>query len=311
MDELRREGLVSVIIPTIGRQPRLPPLIDALVSGTRRPIEVIVSHSGHPQLTLDRSDVLVLHHASRLLASAARNCGADRASGDYLFFLDDDNELAAGAVDVLARVLDDDAAVTEVGPAMFYAGDRGRVYSLGVTHGRFWNNTTWHAVPPRGGSRLVASDALPNAFMVRRRQFTGVGGFDEVAFPMDFEESDLAFRLRRRYGGRVVCSLDATVWHDAPLAMRSRLAPKSRARCFYSARNRPIFIARHCGWLPWIAYLAVGQWVAFGSKLVGIHQPEARRVGSRRVLTVVYARGMVAGAFRSVLELHRDPGVRP
>ncbi|MHB8395116.1 MAG: glycosyltransferase family 2 protein [Candidatus Dormibacteria bacterium] len=305
MSNLAGGGLVSVVIPTIRTQPLLPAVLDGLLLSTRRQVEVIVSHSGRTPPQLARSDIVLLREERLLPASAARNRGAEVASGDYLFFLDDDNEVAEGAVDVLAEVLDGEENVIEVGPAMYYAADRDRVYCLGVTHGRLWNTTRWALAVPTGGSRLVASEALPNAFMVRRAQFEGIGGFDEASFPMDFEESDLAFRLRRQYGGRVVCSLDTRVWHHAPLSVRSRLAPKSVQRCFYSARNRPIFIARHRGWLPWALYILAGQWAALGSKLLGIGQTDTRRLGPRWRLAIVYVRGMGVGMIQSVRELRR------
>ena len=282
----------------------LPRLVDVLVSTTCRPIEVLICHSGPGAVTVRRPHVTVLHQEPLALASASRNFGARFAAGHYLFFMDDDNFASPGLVDILAAVLDDDETVVEVGPAMYYADDPNRVYCFGVKHAALSSRTVWVRTVPADGSRLIPSDALPNAFMVRREQFDAVGRFDEVNFPMDFEESDLALRLRRAFRGRVVCSLDAQVWHKTSLSGVTRLVPKSPERSYYSARNRPIFVAQHSGWLPWAVYVIAGQWVACGARMFAIVRAGQLGPASRCTLAWGYARGMVVGlarSFRAVL----------
>ena len=70
----------SVIIPAYGHCPHLPTVLRALLEGSVRPIEIIVSHSGPDDPTADiaaiSDTVSVLHHADRLLGGAARNRGA-------------------------------------------------------------------------------------------------------------------------------------------------------------------------------------------------------------------------------------------
>jgi len=294
---------VSVVIPTIGQQPLLPNLIADLKVGTHSDIEIIVSHSGNQDPPALDDDVFVVHQESPLLASAARNRGARRARGKYLFFIDDDNDVESGTVDVLASLLDKIPELVEVGPSMFYASDRNRVYCLGASHRGTLGMTRLFVVPPTDGSREIVSDALPNAFMVRRRDFELIGGFDEVTFPMEFEESDLAFRLRQRQGGYLACTLDAKVWHHAPTSTRQKLAAKSVARSYYSARNRPIFVARHLGILRWIEYLAVGQFLAAASRFWGIFRGSNGTGHSRFVVCISYVSGMVFGIFLSIREI--------
>lgn len=288
---------VSVVIPSIGKNPDiLSRLVRDLVRPNSFVTEVIVSCSGERSVPEFGSGVTVLSSQVPLLASEARNRGARIARGEFIFFIDDDNEIERDTVETLYRLLESNQSLVEVGPSMFYGTERERVFCLGVSHrGRFSRTRTILDPQVTDGERVIESEALPNAFMVRRKQFEAIGGFDEKAFPMDFEESDLAFRLRERFGGRLVCSLDTKVWHFTPVSVRQQLAAKSLKRAYYSARNRPIFIARHLGFGPLLSYLFLGQFVAVASRAVGIFLAENHADASRPELFWAYLKGTVDG----------------
>lgn len=84
----------SVIIPAYGHCPHLPGLLTALLDGTHRPGEIIISHSGPDDPTEEIAalcpTVTVLHHSHRLLGGAARNRAAVTAKGEWLAFIDAD-----------------------------------------------------------------------------------------------------------------------------------------------------------------------------------------------------------------------------
>jgi len=294
---------VSIIIPSIGKQPLLAGLVEGLMGGTKTSIEIIISHSGDSAPSELDLNIVTVHQDSPLLASAARNRGAEVASGRYLFFIDDDNDVDPGVVDVLASLLDGDSAMTEVGPSMFYGSARNVVFSMGVSHRGWLGRTRTIKDWPANGAREIISEALPNAFMVRRSQFEAIGGFDEVSFPMDFEESDLAFRLRREHGGYLACTVDAKIWHHTPISIKQQLAAKSVARSYYSARNRPIFIARHLEVWRWLEYIAIGQFLAALSRCWGILFGENRSGHSRARVILAYVAGMLTGVLLSLREI--------
>jgi len=300
---------VSVVIPSIGPQILLDQLVRTIISGTKSRVEIIVSHSG-PSIPVVDAVVKVIHSDQPLLASAARNRGAAGASGRYLLFLDDDNEVERGLVDGLKQCLDREAGIAVLGPSMYYAADRERPYCFGVLHGTGLGRTQFlvSAELARGG--LVWSDALPNAFMMRRDAFIQCGGFDERAFPMVFEESDLQYRLRRHTGGGVACYMGVRIWHHTPLGTRARLVPKTAARFYLLARNRPIFVARHLGVGRWVAYMVVGQFLFCAVRLGGVITNRTLPGVVRNQLVSEYLRGMVAGVLVSFVEVLGGPRQR-
>ena len=295
---------VSVVIPSIGRQVLLDQLLETIITGTESPAEIIVSHSG-PSIPVVCSLVRVVHSDEPLLASAARNRGAAQATGRYLLFVDDDNEVEPGFVDGLKQCLDRSADIAVLGPSMYYAGARDRPYCFGVMHGNGLGRTRFIVSKERARGGLVWSDALPNVFMMRRDAFVQCGGFDEHAFPMVFEESDLEYRVCRYIGGGVACYMGVRVWHHTPLRTRARLIPKTPTRFYLLARNRPIFVARHLGVAPWVAYMAVGQFLVCAVRLGGILTDRSAPPGARRRLATEYVRGMAAGVVMSLVEVFR------
>lgn len=92
--------LVSAIIPAYGRPRRTQRAVDSVAGQTYRPLELIVVDDGSsPPLaaglelvgeTLER--VRVIRHERNRGANVARKTGIEAASGDYLAFLDSDDE---------------------------------------------------------------------------------------------------------------------------------------------------------------------------------------------------------------------------
>ena len=85
---------ISVIIPTCDRQDFLQEAIDSVKAQTLSVHEIIVVNNGNTPIEKDSP----LHTQAKILelppysgASMARNTGALQATGDYLAFLDDDD----------------------------------------------------------------------------------------------------------------------------------------------------------------------------------------------------------------------------
>lgn len=100
---------VTVLIPTVDRYPYLEKLLANLQRQTVRPLEILVvdqTSAGRRRKDLAASfpDLpLRVFHLDRAGQCSSRNTGLDAARGDYVLFLDDDDEVAP---DLIARHLE-------------------------------------------------------------------------------------------------------------------------------------------------------------------------------------------------------------
>lgn len=114
---------VSVILPTCDRGSLLPRSLQSALNdeppvGVQREILVIDSNRcerplpDHPHLRpwLEHPDVRVVPAQGALNAAAARNVGLDAATGKWITFLDDDDEVLPGRLAAQLALADDDSA---------------------------------------------------------------------------------------------------------------------------------------------------------------------------------------------------------
>lgn len=300
---------VAVVIPSIGKSPHLVKLVRQLrhQDGVRTNVVVCMSGTQPPSSLAGQG--LVRYSKRRELVSVARNEGANIARGDFICFVDDDNEVPAGMVKELASLLMGSPDVVLAGPAMYYFTDHGRPFCLGASYGRGWGRTQLYLGRRAPEGSLVDCDSMPNIFMVRRRDFERVGGFDTQDFPMDMEEADLAYRLRRTLGGRIVCDMRTYAYHDASLGLVPSLAPRGWERCYFTGRNRPVFVGKYFGIGPLLRYLVT--WhvpltaIKAGAILGSGGSSWSERLGS----ACAFVAGSVVGPILGVVRVVRRGGI--
>jgi len=103
--------LISVVIPVHGVEEYLDRCLDSVLADQSAPVEVIAVDDASP----DRSgDILAARRDPRLRVlttpapggpGPARDLGAKEATGEYIWFVDGDDELAAGALAAVAEAL--------------------------------------------------------------------------------------------------------------------------------------------------------------------------------------------------------------
>lgn len=297
---------VAVIIPLYGKVPRdLPDLVWDLQNEMVG--EIIIGASAVADVPpLD--GVTIIRAERRLTPSSAKNRAGYHATHRYLLFLDADNLVGQGAIGTMLDVLENGDAVIAAA-ATYYQEDRSRVAFYGANH-RHWTGWTrfLRSAPGQLGSEAhrstaVSIDVAANAYMMRRSDFIALGGFDEVAFPSHYEESDLSYRARNRSDKEVVCCLEARVYNDMPLNASERLGAKDSLRAYYNARSRAVFTARHLGTRAWWTYILVGQF-AFGGLYIWSEMRGHGSPAGRLRSSLAYTQGMVDGLFLSCHELN-------
>ncbi|MFL6727079.1 MAG: glycosyltransferase [Sphingomicrobium sp.] len=201
---------VSILVPTRDR----PELLDACMRGVERTsypgeVELVLIDNG----TKDAAALRIIDQAAsgrgaKVLRddgpfnfSRLNNAGARTAAGEFLCFLNNDVEPLDEhwLMNMISYARDE--GVGAVGAMLLYPS--GRIQHAGVAIGvggaaghiqkgvdpadtRF---RTWHQVTRRVSAVTAA------AMAVRKEAFFNVGGFDEAAFPVAFNDIDLCLRL--------------------------------------------------------------------------------------------------------------------
>jgi glycosyltransferase involved in cell wall biosynthesis len=186
---------VSVVIPTWNRAQLVERAITSVLAQSRPPEEVIVVDDGSTDNTADvvgRFSAVIYERIEQSGVSAARNHGIRRARGEWIAFLDSDDEWLP---EKLAVQMD---ALASSEPALL----KHQVChsdELWIRDGRRVNPRRRHA--KRGGwifqHCLPLCAMSPSAIVVHRRIFDEIGLFDE-SLPA-CEDYDLWLRITARY----------------------------------------------------------------------------------------------------------------
>lgn len=189
---------VSVVIPTHNRRHLIGRAIDSAQSQIYPDLEILVvddgSTDGTRELVEGYPEVKYLRLPINRGGGVARNLGVASSDGEYVAFLDSDDEWLPEKTAIQVALLD---ARPEVGA----------VYSRHFAHddssGR---RTEQYPELYRGNVRdILLSGRCPKTvslFMVRRTAFSEVGGFDE--YLSAFQDTDLWLRLSQSWSFEAV-----------------------------------------------------------------------------------------------------------
>lgn len=103
---------ISVIVPVFNTAPYLPACIESILRQTHRDLEILLIDDGSTdesgglceEFARRDSRICCVHQENRGL-SAARNRGLDMARGQYLCFVDSDDEIDPRMLEILLRTL--------------------------------------------------------------------------------------------------------------------------------------------------------------------------------------------------------------
>lgn len=116
---------VSVIIPVYAVSDYVERCIKSVMSQTYSSIECVIVDDVSPDDSIIKCEHLInnyqgpitfviLHHEKNRGLSAARNTGTDAATGDYIFYLDSDDEITSDCIEKMIRPIQDDATIEMV-----------------------------------------------------------------------------------------------------------------------------------------------------------------------------------------------------
>lgn len=262
-----RAPLVSVIIPTKDQLPLLQQCVETLLEKTAyRNFEVLIVDNGSSspealvwldgieRMGLDQ--LRVLRYPLPFNYSAMNNLAARQARGEYLLLLNNDTAVLQG--DWLDGMLNhaQRPEVGIVGAKLLYPD--GRIQHAGVVLGL--NGPADHPhigdplnTPGHMHRLLVDQDlsAVTGAcLMVRKSLYEEVGGLDEEAFKVSYNDVDLCLKVRQA-GYLVVWTPHVLVMHVGSVSQKSVDKATDEAKHARFAAEQDAMYAK---WLPVLAH---------------------------------------------------------
>ncbi len=210
----------SVVIATHNRAEKLRNLLLSLqeCGGDLIASTIVVDDSDHPEDLSHEFKDLNLRHIlleRRVFFTKAKNIGWREATEDFVYFIDDDNCVTRETLEAPLRTMALSPDIGALMPAVLYKArpDIVWVYATPLDP-KGWGHTLVGRNRPRDPGlegKLLDTDALPNAAILRRRALVDIGGFNEAMAASS--SADAALRLKRR-GWRVLAHTGAFTFHD-------------------------------------------------------------------------------------------------
>lgn len=201
----------SFIIPVFNRPDEAKELLDSLAGQECRDFEVVVVEDGSSvpcrEVAESHSTDLDIKYLVKENGGPgpARNYGAEKASGDYLIFLDSDCVIPHGYLSAVENSLKDSGADAFGGP------DRAMESFSDIQKAINYSMTSFFTTGGIRGKKKGLEKFHPRSFNmgVRAEIFKRLGGFSGMRFG---EDIDLSIRL---FESGADCRLfpDAWVWH--------------------------------------------------------------------------------------------------
>jgi len=192
----------------------------------------------YPGIDFIRSDI-------NLGFAGGNNLGIKAATGDYLFFVNNDTEFTPGLVQTLAGDLDNHPELGMVSPKIMYFDEPGVIQYAGYTPMNYYtarNYTVGQFEMDKGQYDNITGPTGYGhgaAMMVRREAIEKAGTMAENFF-LYFEEMDWCDRIRKA-GYQIWVDTRAVIFHKESVSV----GKVSGLKEYFMNRNRILFVRRN------------------------------------------------------------------
>jgi GT2 family glycosyltransferase len=171
------------------------------------------------QIAMAMPAVEILQSGANLGFGGGCNVGIRKAmsrKADYVWLINSDATAHSSALSALVKMAESADMIGAVGSVIFDAGTDDRVQVWGGGQVKLWSGrcSNQHARAPldfiSGASMLLRCDAVAM-----------IGVFDDSTFFMYWEDTDLAFRLKK-CGWKLAVAEDSRVWHKQSASVGGR-----------------------------------------------------------------------------------------
>ncbi|MDY0193882.1 MAG: glycosyltransferase family A protein [Aliarcobacter butzleri] len=204
-----KEVIISIIIPTFGRAQNLSRAINSILKQTFKEYEIIVVDDNEPDSihrtetakiinTFDNEKIIYIQHEMNKNGAAARNTGIQNAKGEYIAFLDDDDEFEEDKLNVQYQFIKNN-------PSCDGVYSRSSVYKNGI---KYYETKYSESNVDKIHIDLLSlkSECYTPTLFLKRKSLIEIGGFDE-SFQRN-QDIEMLVRFTKRYN---LCFVDLSL----------------------------------------------------------------------------------------------------
>lgn len=252
---------VSIITVNYNNYPVTRELLRSIYRYCNYPnLEIIVVDNGSTynpgaEIREEYGDVIYVRSEQNLGFAGGNNLGVRKASGDYLFFVNNDTEFTTGLVELLVETLDQNPSAGIVSPKIRYYDQPDVLQYVGFTGMNFFtmrNRCIGQYEKDKGQYDTVIGTtgyAHGAAMMIRRAAIENAGLMAENFF-LYYEELDWCERIRKA-GFDIWVNAKALIYHKESMAVGKRSLLKE----YYMNRNRILFARKHASSFKYTLFL--------------------------------------------------------
>lgn len=216
---LPKEPMVSIVIPAYNQFDYTYHCLESIQKHSGNvTYEILLADDCSSDLTRDIGELVagihIIRNEENLRFLLNCNHAASQARGKYILFLNNDTQVQQNWLQPLVDLLESDPSIGMTGSKLIYAD--GHLQEAG---GIFWKDASaWnygHMQNPEDPeyNYVKEADYISGAsIMIRRSLWEEIGGFDQRFAPAYYEDSDLAFEVRK-HGYKVVYQPLSAVVH--------------------------------------------------------------------------------------------------
>lgn len=240
---------VSIITVNFN-QPKVTEELLKSIPGTYTNIEIIIVDNGsrsdiQTEWQTNYPEIKFIRSEQNLGFAGGNNLGVKNATGDYLFFVNNDTEFTADLVAQLVSVFDKNELVGILSPKIKYYSDKSLIQYAGYTAMNYYtcrNSCIGLRQTDIGQyDNIIAPTAYCHgaAMMVRKEAIEKAGMMNENFF-LYYEEVDWCEHIKKAGYEAWVCT-NALIYHKESVSVGKR----SKLKEYFMNRNRILFIRRN------------------------------------------------------------------
>ena len=224
-------------------------MLESLYACNYPELEVFVvdnaSPSDHPEIIKEKfPSVEFIQSEVNLGFAGGNNLALRRATGDYIYLINNDTIIPHGNIEQLVKVLDSAPDIGVVCPKIKFHSAPNMIQFAGYTDMSkytFRNRCIGYGEQDNGQYDQMCNTAFAHgaAMMLKREVLERVGVMNEEYF-LYYEETDWSARIRKA-GYRIVYVPDTFILHKESLST----GKSSSLQTYYLNRNRTLFIRRN------------------------------------------------------------------